>query len=98
MRVEPPHQLHTLSPADPNYVGRYEGGPRERDGVYHQGTVWPWLMGPYITAHIKTFGKKADKKFAAAWLENFQEHLSEACLGQVSEIFDGDTPTHPAGV
>ena len=92
-----PRGLRTLSPNDPNYIGRYEGDPRRRDGSYHQGTVWPWLMGPYITAYIKTFGEKAGRKFATDWLENFHEHLYEACLGQVSEIFDGDAPHTPRG-
>ncbi|HEX3249499.1 MAG TPA: amylo-alpha-1,6-glucosidase [Pyrinomonadaceae bacterium] len=92
-----PRGLRTLSPTDPDYIGRYEGGPATRDGAYHQGTVWPWLMGPYITAYTRTFGKKAGRQFAALWLENFQEHLHEACLGQVSEIFDGDAPHAPRG-
>lgn len=92
-----PRGLRTLSPSDPNYIGRYQGGPGTRDGAYHQGTVWPWLMGPYITAYCKTFGRKAGQKFAATWLENFQQHLHEACLGQVSEIFDGDAPHAPRG-
>jgi glycogen debranching enzyme len=92
-----PRGLRTLSPSDPNYIGRYEGGPATRDGAYHQGTVWPWLMGPYITAYTKTFGKRAGRKFASLWFENFQEHLHEACLGQVSEIFDGDAPHTPRG-
>ena len=92
-----PRGLRTLSPSDPNYIGRYEGGPEKRDGAYHQGTVWPWLMGPYISAYTRTFGKKAGRKFASAWLENFSEHLHEACLGQVSEIFDGDAPHKPRG-
>src|SRR5437016_3693537 len=92
-----PRGLRTLSPRDPNYVGRYKGDPRSRDGVYHQGTVWPWLMGPYITAYVKTFGEKAGRKFAIEWLADFQDHLNEACLGQVSEIFDGDAPHTPRG-
>jgi len=92
-----PRGLRTLSPSDPNYIGRYEGGPASRDGAYHQGTVWPWLIGPYITAYFKTFGRKAGRKFAAMWLENFQPHLHEAGLGQVSEIFDGDAPHAPRG-
>jgi predicted glycogen debranching enzyme len=87
-----PRGLRTLSPTDANYIGRYEGDPRSRDGAYHQGTVWPWLMGPFITAHMKTFGKKAGQDFADEWLSQFQGHLNEACLGQVSEIFDGDAP------
>ena len=91
-----PRGLRTLAPGNPNYIGRYEGGPATRDGAYHQGTVWPWLMGPYITACVKTFGE-AGRRFAATWLDNFEEHLNEACLGQVSEIFDGDAPHTPRG-
>jgi predicted glycogen debranching enzyme len=92
-----PRGLRTLSPSDPNYIGRYEGAPGTRDGAYHQGTVWPWLMGPYITASVRTLGRKAGRTLAATWLENFQQHLHEACLGQVSEIFDGDAPHAPRG-
>ena len=92
-----PCGLRTLSPSDPNYIGRYEGAPAARDGAYQQGTVWPWLMGPYITASVKTFGRDAGQRLAATWLKNFQPHLYEACLGQVSEIFDGDAPHTPRG-
>lgn len=92
-----PRGLRTLSPRDSNYIGRYEGDPRKRDCAYHQGTVWPWLMGPYITAYVKTFGEKAGRKFALEWLSHFQDHFNEACLGQVSEIFDGDAPHTPRG-
>ena len=87
-----PRGLRTLSPEHPQYRGRYEGNPLSRDGAYHQGTVWPWLMGPYITAYMKTFGASAGRRFAVEWLKNFQAHLNEACAGQVSEIFDGDAP------
>jgi len=92
-----PRGLRTLSPKDPNYIGRYEGDPRKRDGAYHQGTVWPWLMGAYLTAHARIFGQQAGRTFAAQWLDNFAEHLREAGLGQVSEIFDGDAPHSPRG-
>ena len=92
-----PRGLRTLSPLDQNYIGRYEGGPRSRDSAYHQGTVWPWLMGAYITAYFKAFGRKAGRRFTATWLEDFHQHLREACLGQVSEIFDGDAPHTPRG-
>ena len=87
-----PRGLRTLSPTDPRYIGRYDGDPRSRDGAYHQGTVWPWLMGPYITAYVRTFGEKIGQEFATEWLSNFEIHLTEACLRQVSEIFDGDAP------
>jgi len=92
-----PRGLRTLSANDPRYIGEYKGDPRSRDGAYHQGTVWPWLMGPYITAYKKTFGKKAGFEFATRWFAQFHEHLGEACLGQVSEIFDGDAPHTPRG-
>lgn len=92
-----PRGLRTLSPSDQNYLGHYEGDPGTRDGAYHQGTVWPWLIGPYITAYVKTFGRNAGRDFAATWLENFEQHLHEAGLGQVSEIFDGEAPHAPRG-
>ncbi len=92
-----PRGLRTLSPNDSRYIGRYEGDPRSRDGSYHQGTVWPWLMGSYITSYVKTFGEKAGRKFTTEWLKNFEDHLREACLGQASEIFDGDPPHPPRG-
>jgi predicted glycogen debranching enzyme len=86
-----PRGLRTLSPKDPQYRGRYEGNSLNRDGAYHQGTVWPWLIGPYITASVKTFGANG-RKAAAEWLNAFQQHLEEGCPGQVSEIFDADPP------
>ena len=91
-----PRGLRTISPSDSRYIGRYSGDPRSRDGAYHQGTVWPWLMGAYMTASVKTFGE-AGREVAAEWLKNFSNHLNEACLGQVSEIFDGDAPHTPRG-
>ncbi len=92
-----PRGLRSLSPGDPRYAGRYEGDSRSRDSVYHQGTVWPWLMGSYITAYVKTFGEQLGHKVAEDWLDNFSKHLDEACLGQVSEIFDADAPHTPRG-
>jgi predicted glycogen debranching enzyme len=92
-----PRGLRTLSPKDRQYRGRYEGSPASRDSAYHQGTVWPWLMGPFIAAYSKVYGESAGRKFGAEWFENFQEHLTEAGLGQVSEIFDGDEPHLPRG-
>jgi predicted glycogen debranching enzyme len=93
-----PFGLRTLSPSDPRYRGRYEGDPLSRDGAYHQGTVWAWLMGPFVTAFLRVFGESDDaRRRAAAWLEPFREHLREAGLGQISEIFDGDPPHTPRG-
>jgi len=92
-----PIGLRSLAPVDPQYIARYEGGPWERDVSYHQGTVWAWLMGPFITAYIKVNGQNSSRANrararAAEWLMAFQEHLSDAGLGHISEIFDADHP------
>ena len=92
-----PRGLRSLSPNDSRYIARYEGDPRSRDGAYHQGTVWPWLMGAYLSAYVKTFGPDRGRKFGSEWLENFAPHLQEACVGQVSEIFDAEAPHAPKG-
>jgi glycogen debranching enzyme len=93
-----PCGLRSLAPSDPQYRGRYEGDQRSRDGAYHQGTVWPWLMGAFITAYLKVNGRsKKSRQRTSQWLTGFREHLSDAGLGQVSEIFDGDAPHRPRG-
>jgi predicted glycogen debranching enzyme len=93
-----PVGLRSLAANDPQYVGRYEGDMRSRDAAYHQGTVWAWLIGPFISAYLKVNGaSKAARKQARAWLAGFNEHLLNECLGQVSEIFDGDAPHAPRG-
>jgi predicted glycogen debranching enzyme len=93
-----PYGLRTLAPSDPQYRGRYQGGPVERDGAYHQGTVWPWLIGPFITAYVKVNGSSdAARNQASEWLRPLQEHLCDAALGHISEIFDGDAPQRPVG-
>jgi len=93
-----PYGLRSLSPDDAQYHGRYTGGPRERDGAYHQGTVWPWLMGPFITAYMKVNQySEAARTQAAAWLEPINNHLQDAGLGHISELFEGDAPHRPCG-
>jgi glycogen debranching enzyme len=93
-----PYGLRSLAPSDPKYRGRYSGGPVERDGAYHQGTVWAWLMGPFITAYVKVNGRNAASRLQAAeWLKPLQDHLSDDGLGHISEIFDGDSPHRPSG-
>ncbi len=93
-----PYGLRSLAPSDPQYRGRYTGSPTCRDGAYHQGTVWPWLIGPFITAYVKVFGNNdRARRQAAEWLAPLQAHLPEAGLGQISEVYDGDAPHHPAG-
>ena len=93
-----PYGLRTLSPRDSRYIGHYGGDQRSRDGAYHQGTVWPWLMGPFITAYVKVNGgSDRSRAEAAEWLQPLRAHLSDAGLGQISEIFDGDPPHRPVG-
>jgi predicted glycogen debranching enzyme len=79
---------------EPRYVGAYVGGPRERDAIYHQGTVWSWLLGAFVCAHYRVYGDLAQ---ARTYLEGVSSHLRDACVGQISEIFDGDPPFTPAG-
>ncbi len=92
-----PYGLRTLAPADPRYRGRYDGGPRSRDAAYHQGTAWPWLMGPFISAYLRVHRTTRARAKVAEWLKPLRNHLSEAGLGQVSEVFDGDAPHRPGG-
>jgi glycogen debranching enzyme len=93
-----PVGLRTLSPDDPRYCGRYEGSVGERDGAYHQGTAWPFLLGAFMTAWIKVYGtSKAARQHARRFLDGIEAHLNDACLGQVSEIFDGDAPHNARG-
>ena len=81
--------LRSLSPQDPEYIGRYEGDARQRDAAYHMGTVWAWLLGPFVRAHHRVYG---DARLSQSFLAPIAEHLNGACLGTVSEIFDGDAP------
>jgi glycogen debranching enzyme len=93
-----PFGLRTLSPRDPRYKGRYDGDPRSRDGAYHQGTVWPWLLGPFLSAYVKVHGGSEEaRRRADQFLNPMREHLLHAGLGQISEVFDGDAPHRPGG-
>ena len=86
--------LRTLVPGDPRYVGVYAGDRRARDGAYHQGTAWAWLMGAYAEAIERVTGDRAS---ALSVLRPFEAHLLDAGQGSVSEIFDGDPPHRPRG-
>ncbi len=94
-----PFGLRTLAPSDPNYKGRYEGGIFDRDSAYHQGTVWPWLMGHFIEAYLKVNDYSlSSASVALEWLKPIlTKHLYEAGIGTISEIFDGDEPHRPRG-
>jgi len=88
-----PSGLRTLAPTDPQYRARYEGGVVSRDSAYHQGTVWPWLMGPFLTAYTRLNGSLKAKD----WLATVEGMLESCCLGQIFEVADGDAPHHPGG-
>jgi glycogen debranching enzyme len=90
--------LRTLSPRDPTYRPRYEGDSLSRDSAYHQGTVWPWLIGPFVSAYMKVHDNSgAARNQVASWLQAFHSHMDTSCLGQVSEIVDGEAPYQPRG-
>ena len=86
--------LRSLTTSAKAYVGHYGGPPLARDGAYHQGTVWGWLLGPFATAHYRVYG---DAVRARAYLAAMADHLADGCLGSISEIFDGDPPHSPRG-
>jgi predicted glycogen debranching enzyme len=90
-----PVGLRSLAPGHPDYKPKYFGDLRARDGAYHQGTVWGWLIGPFVDAWVRTYPE--DRKGASALLDGFRRHLSEACVGSVSEIFDAEPPYTPRG-
>jgi len=92
-----PFGLRTLSPDDARYQGTYAGGQHQRDRAYHQGTVWAYLIGPFVEAYLKVNGPKA-KKQAGRFIEPLLKQLTDdGCIGQVSEIYDGDAPHRPKG-
>ncbi len=94
-RLWTPRGLRTLDPADGRYRGHYGGDVWSRDGAYHQGTVWPWLLGPLVDAHLLVY---RDKAAARRLVAPFEQHLfDEACAGSINEIFDGDAPHAPRG-
>jgi glycogen debranching enzyme len=92
-----PYGLRTLSPRDPRYAGRYEGDPRRRDGAYHQGTVWPWLMGPYIDALLCVRGRSGPVLMQARELLRPLITLQAGGINTLPEVFDGDMPQRPSG-
>jgi predicted glycogen debranching enzyme len=93
-----PRGLRTLSPRDAQYIGRYAGAPAERDRAYHQGTVWPWLMGFYVEAYLRAHSANhATRSHLRRLLDGFAPELAGHGLGHVSEVFDGDPPHRPGG-
>ena len=97
-RLLTPVGLRTLAPEDIRFCASYQGGVTERDGAYHQGTVWPFLLGPFVTAWVKTYGPSSSVRCEArTFLDGLLHQLDEACVGQVSEIFDGQKPHQARG-
>lgn len=98
-RLLTPLGLRSLAPGEPGYRPRCEGGPRERDLAYHEGTVWPWLIGPFVEAWVRVRGETPAAKRDARqrFLTPLLEHLDQYGLGHVSEIADGDPPHTPRG-
>ncbi len=94
-----PIGLRSLAPGEPGYAPRYQGGVRERDGSYHQGTVWPWLMGAFVQAWLRVRGNTPDAKHQAReiFLAPLVSRLDEAGIGHFPEIADGDAPHTPRG-
>jgi len=90
-----PFGLRSLSPDSADYQARYDGDIHSRDAAYHQGTVWAWLIGPFVDAWVKVH--PSDRDTARGFLSAFSEHLSEAGTGSISEIFDADAPYAPRG-
>ena len=94
-RLLTPVGLRSLAPGHPDYKPKYFGDLRSRDAAYHQGTVWAWLIGPFVDAWLKLY--PGDRDGARKFLRGFDEHLNQACVGSISEIFDADAPYVPRG-
>jgi len=94
-----PFGLRTLNVEDSRYKGTYIGPQKQRDEAYHQGTVWPYLLGPFVESYLKVNGfSQKSKKKAAEFIRPLLQHLTkDGCLGQLCEIFDGDAPHRPRG-
>ena len=93
-----PCGLRSLAPDDSDYRPAHRGNAYERDSAYHQGTVWAWLMGPFVDAYLNAFGESEENcRYLKSLFEGFRQHLSEAMLGSISEIFDAEPPHTPRG-
>jgi predicted glycogen debranching enzyme len=93
-----PFGLRTLSPSHPDYKPRYGGDASSRDAAYHQGTVWPWLLGAFVTAYLNVHGRSEKNLwYMRELLRPLEEHLSFAGLGSISEVFDAAPPHAPGG-
>jgi predicted glycogen debranching enzyme len=87
--------LRSLAPGHPDYKAQYYGDLRARDAAYHQGTVWAWLIGPFVDAWLRVYPE--DRAGARRFLQGFVAHLDDACIGSISEVFDAEPPFTPRG-
>jgi predicted glycogen debranching enzyme len=94
-RLLTPVGLRSLAPDHPDYQRAYDGDLRARDAAYHQGTVWPWLIGAFVDAWLKVYPE--DRAGARRLLHGFERHLDDGCIGSISEIFDAEAPFTPRG-
>lgn len=94
-RLVTPVGLRSLAPGEPDYKPKYYGDLRSRDAAYHQGTVWAWLIGPFIDGWLKLYPE--DRVGARRYLEGFKKELEQSCVGQISEVFDAESPFTPRG-
>ncbi len=94
-RLLTPVGLRSLAPGHPEYRARYFGDLHSRDAAYHQGTVWGWLIGPFIDAWLRVY--PGEREAARAFLDGFVPHLQEGCIGSISEVFDAEPPFTPRG-
>ena len=94
-RLLTPVGLRSLAPGHPDYKPTYDGDLRARDAAYHQGTVWAWLIGPFVDAWLRAYPQGRDA--AHRMLEGFAAHLGEAGIGSISEVFDAEAPFTPRG-
>ena len=90
-----PVGLRSLAPGHRDYKDKYFGDLRSRDAAYHQGTVWGWLIGPYIDCYLRVHPE--ERVAARKFLSGFVDHLGEACIGSISEVFDAEAPFTPRG-
>ncbi|HEX3725253.1 MAG TPA: amylo-alpha-1,6-glucosidase, partial [Pirellulales bacterium] len=95
LRLLTPVGLRSLAPGERDYKAKYDGDLRARDAAYHQGTVWTWLLGPFIDAWLKVYPDRVRE--ARSFLDAFPDQLNRACIGSISEIFDAEQPFEPRG-
>jgi glycogen debranching enzyme len=94
-----PVGLRTLERNDPDYKPHYQGSPAERDAAYHQGTVWPWLLGPFVDAYLTAFGRTPENlAYCHGLVANLEaESAQRGCVGSIAEIYDAEQPRYPRG-